>query len=306
MPKPALVFVYLKNRFEAFSLSEALKEKLQVDLPLYDFEFFDSFRKLSERIEEADYLLTWLFPLELYERDLKLKKIFTPAAGHDWVAHDPRGEIEVVHGAFHGAMIAESFLGMMLYFNNDYHVSAQHQAQGIWGAGQLKSRRLLRNQSLLIVGYGKIGRACAQLVKHLNCRVLGLKRSVEERVDDLGTEVYHFSQMKELLPQVDHVLFLLPKHESTDEIFKSEDFGVMKDSAFIYNFGRGNCIDHSVLLAALKSKQIAGAGLDVFQTEPLPAGDEIFSLNNVLVTPHSSCFFEEYLDLFIESLKSSL
>ena len=302
MTSSPLVFVYLKNRYDAFSISDSLKEKLQSDLPSYRFEFFDSFRKLSDRIEEADYLLTWLFPAELYERNLKLKKIFTPAAGHDWVAHDPSGKIEVVHGEFHGEMIAEAFLGMMLYFNNDYHISAQHQKAGTWGASKLPTRRLMRNQRLLIVGYGKIARQCAKAVSALGCKVLGLKRSVNEPVDDLGTEIYSFDQMFELLPSVDHVLFLLPNHPDTDALFKAEHFEVMKASAFIYNFGRGNCIEHDVLLDALKSKQVAGAGLDVFQTEPLPDGDEIFALENVLVTPHSSCFFEEYLELFVKNL----
>lgn len=306
MTNQPLVFVYLKNRYEAFSLSEALKEKLQTELASYRFEFFDSFRKLSERVEEADYLLTWLFPAELYERDLKLKKIFTPAAGHDWVAHDPSGKIEVIHGEFHGEMIAESFLGMLLYFNNDYHISAQHQKAGVWGASKLPTRRLLRNQKLLVVGYGNIGRQCAKVVSQLGCQVLGLKRSVTQAVDDLGTEVYAFEQMSELLPQVDHVLFLLPNHESTHALFKAKHFELVKETAFIYNFGRGNCIEHGVLLRALKSQQIAGAGLDVFQTEPLPENDEIFALKNVLVTPHSSCFFEEYLELFVDALKHKL
>ena len=303
MTNSPLVFVYLKNRYEAFSISEALKEKLQNDLSVYRFEFFDSFRKLSDRIEEADYLLTWLFPAELYQRDLSLKKIFTPAAGHDWVAHDPTGKVEVVHGEFHGEMIAEAFLGMMLYFNNDYHISAQHQKVGVWGASKLPTRRLLRNQRLLIVGYGKIGRHCAKISSALGCKVLGLKRSVIDPVDDLGIEVYSFDQMSELLPTVDHVLFLLPNHPDTNAFFKTEHFVLMKESAFIYNFGRGNCIEHEVLLEALKTKQIAGAGLDVFQTEPLPKNDEIFVLENVLVTPHSSCFCEEYLELFIDDLK---
>jgi phosphoglycerate dehydrogenase-like enzyme len=106
--------------------------------------------------------------------------------------------------------------------------------------------------------------------------------------------------MEEELPEADHVVFVLPGGSATDGIFTMRHFKAMKSGAFLYNLGRGNCYREEDLVNALRTGIIAGAGLDVFAEEPLPADSPLPDLPNVLITPHSSAISREYIDLFIQ------
>ena len=300
------ILIFLKSRYESFDLKKDLFQTIQKDFPSDEVFFADSTDSAKEKLPWAEIVITWVFPKKWYAQAPKLKAVFTPAAGKDWVQVDPTGKVECHYGSFHGEMIAQSFLGMLLYFNNDYHISALDQRQKKWGATALKPRRLLKDQHLLIVGYGSIGRNCAEVVKALGMKVTGLQRQHTAGTDELGVEYCRQEDLPSVLASVDHILFLLPNAATTANFFTAENFKQLKSTAFLYNFGRGGCIDHQILLNALEEGEIAGAGLDVFATEPLPEDDKLWSMDNVMITPHSSCYFENYLPLFFEEVKGKI
>ena len=115
-----------------------------------------------------------------------------------------------------------------------------------------------------------------------------------------------FDRLEEELPCADHVVLLLPGGRATDGIFTERHFNAMKPGAFLYNLGRGNCYREEDLITALKNGTIAGAGLDVFAEEPLPADSPLWEQPNVLITPHSSAISREYIDLFIREWLETL
>lgn len=118
--------------------------------------------------------------------------------------------------------------------------------------------------------------------------------------------LYAFDMLPEIIGTADHIVTILPNDASTDNILRPEHFNLMKRSAFFYNIGRGNCYKEETLVNALTAGHIAGAGLDVFEKEPLPETSELWTMNNVFIMPHSSAICKQYLDFYIDELLEKL
>lgn len=143
--------------------------------------------------------------------------------------------------------------------------------------------RRLKGAVLLIVGLGGIGRALVDIVRPLEMRVMGTSRSGTP-VD--GVEVHTSDALLELLPQADFVAICAALTDQTRHMFSTEQFAAMKNEAWVVNVARGGLIDTDALVTALRDGEIAGAALDVTDPEPLPDEHPLWSLDNVLITPH--------------------
>jgi phosphoglycerate dehydrogenase-like enzyme len=145
----------------------------------------------------------------------------------------------------------------------------------------------LAGETLLVVGLGGTGLALARRAAGFDMRILAVTRTQKQR--PAGVEhVGHPDELRTLLPQADHVGVCCPLTKDTYHWFGDREFALMKPTAFIHNVTRGGIIDHEALVRALRAGEIAGAGLDVTEPEPLPAGHALWTMENVLVTPHSS------------------
>jgi phosphoglycerate dehydrogenase-like enzyme len=135
----------------------------------------------------------------------------------------------------------------------------------------------------------------------------GLQRRHEGGTDaGTGVEYITASRLFEALSEADHIAAMLPGGEETDELLTREHFDAMKRGAFLYNVGRGNCYREEELVRALERGSIAGAGLDVFAREPLPPSSRLWEMENVLITPHSTCMYRDYLYLYYDELGQTL
>jgi len=256
---------------------------------------------LLEAATDADYLLAWHFNSAWYAGFPRLKALFTPAAGADWVAPDPSGRVELVHGAFHGRLLGESLLSAVLFMNHRMPAMIDNFRRRAWDRNLQKDCRLLRNQTVLIVGLGHIGSECARLLQPLGPRIIGVKRDPSRRVMPLdGVEVRPASELDELLPQADHVAVVLPGGPETDRLLDEARLRRCRPGALIYNFGRGNALAVQDLVNA--SDHIGGAFLDVTDPEPLPPDSPLWSLDNVMITPHSSCIYDDYRRAFVDEV----
>lgn len=256
---------------------------------------------LKRDMHGIELLATWKFEPAWYERCPDLKAIFTPAAGTDWIAPDPSGRVEVYHGTFHGPMLAESLLGAILHMNRRMPALERQLALGNWDRDLQANTRLLRNQTIVIIGLGHIGLACARVLQQLGARVIGIKRKVSGH-DHAGIPVCAVDEIQSALEAADHAVLLLPGGASTDRFMNLERLRQLKKGAFIYNFGRGNALVAEDLLPVLHDNHLSGAFLDVTEQEPLPADSPLWSEPDVVITPHSSCVYSEYKQLFIEEL----
>lgn len=253
----------------------------------------EHFRSL---LPEAEAVFCWNFPKDFYSFADQLKLIVTPAAGRDWVAPTPSPEIQVEFSSFHGPMIAESFLAMMLFFNNQFIKQLELQGQKTWDRNACVKRRLLKNQSLLILGCGNIGQHCAALVKTLGMKVVGVNR---RGIGEGDFSYVKMSEISDIIEDFDHVLSLIPGEEENEKVLGDKFFSSLKSGAHFYNFGRGSVVDEESLLSFLSKNPSSFAGLDVTYNEPLNDVSPLYVHKQILLTPHNSCTYEDYLHLFV-------
>jgi len=295
------LLIHLHNNVDAFCLKPRHLDQICELLPDTRITVAESNRDFQEKLPEADCVLAWVFKSDWYENAPKLKFLFTPAAGHDWVAVDPAGRVRTFYGSFHGRIMRESLLSMMLHFNRHIGKSLGDQKERIWGRFGYNECVALFSQKVLIVGFGSLGRSMAELLKAFGAGITAVKRDTRGFEDNPNVDkVIPFNRLDEELPFADHVVLVLPGGAQTDGIFTASHFKNMKTGAYLYNLGRGNCYREEDLLNALKNGPLAGAGLDVFGEEPLPPASPLWDQPNLLITPHSSAISREYIDQFIQ------
>jgi len=301
-----LAFVELNSEVDYLNIHSGYFKPLEEKFPDIKFEYLRSYDELKERIAEPEFIFCWEFSEDLYVQAKNLKAIFTPAAGKDWIQDDPLEKIPVFHGTFHGPMIAETMLRMMLYFNYNFKRVKKEQEEMRWNR-DAQGRTLLAGSHVLIVGYGHIGKVCAERLISMGCSVSGLQRKYKKG-EDLKTGVKYFTweTVDNEFRKADHVVCVLPGGDETKYIFKKKYFSLMKRTAYLYNFGRGTIYKEEDLVWALKNGIIAGAGLDVFEKEPLPEDSELWQLDNVLLTAHACCGYMDYGRLFVEELEKNI
>jgi len=301
------LLIHLHNSIDAFSLKPRHVDQIRAALPEARITVAEENGDFLEKLPEADGALVWAFKPDWYERAPKLKVLFTPAAGHDWVAEDPSGRVKNCYGSFHGRIMRESLLSMMLFFNRRIGASLADQNSRTWDRSGYSGCVALFSQRVMIVGCGSLGRSMAGLLKAFGAHITGVRRTPAGfgNTPDIDRMIT-FDRLEEELPSIDHVVLVLPGGAATDGIFAARHFQAMKPGACLYNLGRGNCYREEDLLAALETGHLAGAGLDVFAEEPLPSSSPLWEKQNVLITPHSSAISREYIDLFIQEWLETL
>jgi phosphoglycerate dehydrogenase-like enzyme len=145
----------------------------------------------------------------------------------------------------------------------------------------------MEGETLLIVGLGGTGLALAKRAAGFDMRILAVTRSAKpavQGVDHIGGA----DELHALLPQADHVAICCALTRETYHLFSDPEFAQMKPTAYIHTVTRGGIVDHDALVRALRAGEIAGAGLDVTEPEPLPPAHPLWGMDNVLITPHAS------------------
>jgi glyoxylate/hydroxypyruvate reductase A len=181
----------------------------------------------------------------------------------------------------HRHSMSENILGALFHLTKPYMAVALDQKASRWNKRQ---STLLAGQTLGILGLGAIGQELALKAAALEMRVIGTKRSPEpvEGVE----EVYAGDETDDVLRQSDFVVLLMPATAETDNFINTARLKVMKPTAWLLNFARGSLVADDELIAAVKNRTIAGAVLDVFREEPLPATHPFWTTENILVLPH--------------------
>jgi glyoxylate/hydroxypyruvate reductase A len=237
----------------------------------------------DELIPRVEILAGWKHG-KLLARMPKLRWIQAMTAGVEaWLdAPGLRDEVTLccARGS-HRHTMSENILAGLFHLTKPYMVAALDQKQSRWNR---RMSKLLAGQTLGILGLGAIGQELALKASALGMRVVGTKREPEplEGVE----EVYAGDEAEAVLRQSDFVVLLMPVTADTENFINAERLKMMKPTAWLLNFGRGPLIVDADLIAAVNNKTIAGAVLDVFREEPLPASDPFWTTENILVLPH--------------------
>ncbi len=284
----------IDNDAESLSFSSSDLDRLCLALPTAEIEQYESESAFRNHGAGADIALTWHFETSWYEGFPQLKTIYTPAAGRDWVAPDPNGNVNVVHGTFHGPILAESLLGALLFMNHRMPAMIQNHRNREWDRNLQTGTRLLAEQTVLIIGLGHIGNYCADMLAPLVKKIVGVRRT------SIDATTYTVNDLPQLLPDADHVVMLLPGTDETDRFMNAERLSLMKEGSFIYNFGRGNSLVAQDLLPVMT--HLGGAFLDVTEEEPLPRTSLLWEHEKIFITPHSSCMYADYTSRYLDEV----
>jgi phosphoglycerate dehydrogenase-like enzyme len=228
-------------------------------------------------------------PLNVIARAPKLQWIQAWLAGvNEFLTPDiVASNVIVTNGrGVHVIQITELVFEDMLMLAKMAPMYFRHQQEKKW---ERHSLGLLYGKTLGIIGLGHIGRGVARMGKAFGMKVVATKRKAKKVSRALNVDVlYPPSQLPDLLKESNFVVMALPFTPETDKIIGEKELHMMKPTAFLVNVGRGETIDENALIRALEKRSIAGAGLDAYTVEPLPSESKLWSLPNVVMTPHCS------------------
>jgi phosphoglycerate dehydrogenase-like enzyme len=251
-----------------------------------DWEF------LSAHVSDAEVIVSGLFGKGPHLRDLwpqakQVRWVHSLSAGVEHLLFPELIESEVpvtnAKGVFKRSLAEFAILGV-LYFYKQVRRLVESQRKGQWDQFMVDS---MAGRTMGIVGFGEIGRECALLAKPFGMRIVAARRRPElAKGDPLVDKFYSLTDLDSMLSECDAVVLSAPSTPETFHMIGEKQFKAMKKRALLINVGRGSLVDEVALAQALTEGWIAGAALDVFETEPLPKESPLWALENILISPH--------------------
>lgn len=264
--------------------------------------------QLDALLREIEIYYGMIPPKDLVSRAPELKWIQTPLAGVDFFLKPEiiNSSITLTNARFHGTQIRELVFNLMLMLARQSCRHFQDQQQKKW---QPLTPVLLNGKTIGILGMGNIGQAVAKLSKAFDMKVL-VMRARANIPYKYADETFGPEGLPEILARADFLVIILPLTSETRRIIGEKELRMMKPTAFLINVARGGVIDEDALIKVLRENRIAGAGLDVFATEPLPETSELWDLPNVIISPHNAGIRSDYYEIataqFCKNLKRYL
>ena len=283
----------------------------------------------SELWQTVEILYMFAGTLPTLEQAPRLRWVQLYSAGANEVLDQSLFQTPVIFttsSGVHAINIAEYVLSVVLSWFHRLPLLHEWQQKGQWPPNSQRFSIFvpeeLRGKTIGIAGYGSIGREVARLASCFGMRVLAMQRGSDHRDhgfqfpgvgDPDGTipeRYYPPDQLHALLGESDVVLIAVPLTPETQGMFDDTAFQSMKPTAFLVNIARGDVCDEEALVRALEGKRIAGAALDVFHQEPLPANSPLWRLPNVFISPHITGLTPQYDEraamIFEENLRRCL
>jgi phosphoglycerate dehydrogenase-like enzyme len=282
------------------------RTRLAERFPQLAIDMVDHHSKTGPFVGGADALLTFgpMMKDEVLRGAHKLRWVQALGTGVDNLIDLPSMRPDVVITnirGIHGAPVSEAALMMMLGLARDFAVTVRNQDRQVWTRWPVK---LLDGKTVGIFGVGLIAEVLAPKCKALGMTVVGFtsaKRDLPgfDRMHDRGELMAQASTL-------DFLVLLAPYAEEIRHLINAKVFSAMKPSSYLINLARGGIVDEAALLHALERGEIAGAALDVFQEEPLPAGHPLWGAKNVIITPHLGGFCDVYAERALPTIEHNM
>ncbi len=279
--------------------AEIYRQRLQAEFPALQFLLARSPAALPADAADANVLISFAMGLkdEFFRDAGNLKWIQCLATGVDHLFRYPslRPEVLLTSGrGIHGAPMRETVVYLMMGVSRGVARLVDDQKAHVWDR---RLYSLFNGKTAVIAGVGVVGIAIGQLLKAFGMHVVGVTRT--PRPVEGFDEIIPTARLQEAAGRADFLINVLPATADNALLFGAAVFAAMKPTAYYISAGRGQTVDETALIAALRDGKIAGAGLDVFQTEPLPADSPFWDLPNVFITPHLGGYTSEYEDLIM-------
>lgn len=262
----------------------------------------------------CDVVCSFFPPADTLTLAPNLRWLALPSAGADRVVREglvqPGGPVVTTSSGMHAAPIGEFALSLMLMWVRHWPEMIDLQRAATWPSHEGREALAgheLSGSTLGIIGLGAIGRYIARLGRAFGMRIVATRRSAAPGDSDPDADtLVPPGHLADLLAASDFVVVSVPATAETRHIIGADELRQMRGNAFLINISRGSTVDEATLIAALTDGTIAGAGLDVFETEPLPADSPLWRLPNVIISPHVAGDTDQYsrrfTDLFLDNL----
>ena len=284
-------------------------ERLAEDHPGVTVAIANSLEEARPSLAEADVLVSIGAQLgddaaAIFRGASKLAWVQSIGTGTDNMLGHPElragATVCNVHGV-HGPQLSEAAFAAMLSFARAIPQTLRNQQDRRW---QRTAPTLLHGKTVGIFGLGAIASELAPRCTAFGMRVIGISGTAR---DVPGFErVYPRAALADALVQLDYLVVLTPLTPETHHVLGRTAFAAMKPGAVLIDLARGGVVDEAALLAALDAGELAGAALDVFETEPLPSGSPLWNHPKVIVTPHNAGFHTGYADQAYAAISANM
>lgn len=308
------LLIVLHHRFDLWKAPPSFVERLQAEFPDLEITKLTDYDDIENQIRDAEIVIAWSIRPEQFKAAEKLRWIHSPAAAIHQLMFPELIQSEVVltnAREVHGPVVAEHVIALLFALAKKIPQAVRLQQKHVWGQESMwRTRprpRELAGATLGLIGVGSIGRAVAKHASALGMRVIAVRENPKKERPEGVERVYAAGELEILLAQSDYVVLAVPITASTEKLMNAERLSKLKHDACLINVGRGVLIDEAALSEALQNHRIAGAALDVFEQEPLPADSPLWDLENLLITPHTAGLteklWERHYQLFAENLR---
>jgi phosphoglycerate dehydrogenase-like enzyme len=306
--------ILIQHRLDLWNTPAWFPKKLKTAFPDMEIVALDHYDGVESELRDTEVLFTISMNPTQFAVAQQLKWIHAPSAAvHQFLFPEIVQSPVIVTNStqVHGPVVTEHVLALIFALAKKIPQAALLQQKKIWGQDAMWNEgpklREIAESTLGMVGLGAIGRDVAKKASALGMRVIAVRENIEKGRPEGVDTIFAPSDLDQLLAQADFVVLAPPLTAATDGLMNAARFAAMKPGSYLINVGRGPLVNETALADALRARRIAGAALDVFDQEPLPAESQLWGLDNLLITPHTAALTEKLWDrhyeLFSENLR---
>ena len=308
------VLMVVHHRFDLWQLPPWFVERLREEFPDIEVSHHNSYEGIEPELREAEVVFTISLRPEQFSVARNLHWIHAPtAAVHQLLFPALINSPVVVTNSreVHGPVVAEHVIALIFALAKKIPQSVLLQQKRVWGQEAIWNEeprpQEIAGATVGLIGIGSIGSRVARMASSLGMRVLAVREHPGKETPEGVEQIFPITGLHEMLKQSDYVVLAAPLTPATQGIINAASLAEMKASACLINVGRGPQVDVPALVDALCNHRIAGAALDVFDREPLPADSPLWAVDNLLITPHTAGLTEKlwqrHYQLFSENLR---
>jgi phosphoglycerate dehydrogenase-like enzyme len=297
------LLIVVHHRFDLWNAPEWFAPRLQAEFREVEIVHRKTYDGVENELASAEILFTFSLRPEQFSAARKLCWLHAPTAAVHQLLFPEFVESGVTltnAREVHGPVVAEHVMAMIFALAKKIPEAVLFQQRRVWGQAEIwyanSHPREVAGATLGLIGLGSIGLQVAKRAFSLGMRVIALREHSEKEAPSSVERIFTPPDLHQLLSQSDYVVLAAPLTPATRGLMNAASFAAMKSGACLINVGRGPLVGEIALAEALRSNQIAGAALDVFDHEPLPAESPLWDLPNLLITPHTAALTEKLWD----------